>query len=125
MYFARNCFTDTRLVPEVGIIVGHVFWLSPSTGIIHRYKKLRHFLPRIIFDTTVNLEVNKGLRLLNNILALAAAESFRGRRIFASIAAYSSLNSAPTSFSFCSLSFLPRTSFHFRYLAFESLSYKN
>lgn len=74
-------------MPEVGIIAGRVFWLSPSTGIIHRYKKLRHFLPRIIFDTTVNLEVNKGLRRLNNIFALAAAESFRGRRIPASIAA--------------------------------------
>lgn len=33
------------------------------------------FLARIIFDTTVNLEVNKGLYRLNNILAVAAAES--------------------------------------------------
>lgn len=40
------------------------------------HEELVVFLARTIFDTTVNLEVNKGLHRLNNILALAAAESF-------------------------------------------------
>ena len=63
---------------ELGVIAACVFPSSSSTGIIHQLQEApRHFLPRIIFDTTVNLEVNKGPCRLNNILALAAAESFR------------------------------------------------